>query len=78
MREITTEVKINDITLEVFGTYFPAEGMVMYDNNMEGYPGCPAEFELNTVSLEGIVITTLLDGDIIDEIIEKVIENQEN
>jgi hypothetical protein len=50
----------------------------MYDNNMEGYPGCPAEFELNTVSLEGIVITTLLDGDIIDEIIEKVIENQEN
>jgi hypothetical protein len=76
MHEITTEVKINDITLEVFGTYFPAEGMVMYDNNMEGYPGCPAEFEMASVKLEGIEIMSIISDEVYEKIIEQVIEQQ--
>jgi len=73
---IETEVKIFDIKLDVTGTYYPPEPMVHHDDNMEGYPGAPAEFELESVQLEGIEITTLIDGDVIDLIVEQVIEKQ--
>jgi hypothetical protein len=76
--EITVEVNIHDVTLVVTGNYYPEEPRELYDGNMEGYPGCAADFELDSVFLEGIVITTLLDGDIIDLIIEEVIKTQEN
>ena len=76
--EITVEVNIHDVTLVVTGNYYPEEPRELYDGNMEGYPGAAADFELDSVFLEGIVITTLLDGDIIDLIIEEVIKTQEN
>jgi len=76
--EIKTEINICDIQLEVSGNYYPAEPMVLYDDNMEGYPGSPAEFELHSVELQGIDITEIISGDIIDEIIEKVIKDQES
>ena len=75
---IELEVTVHDVTLEVSGYYIPEEPRVWYDGNMEGYPGAPADFELESVQLEGIEITTLLDGDIIDLIIEEVIKTQEN
>ena len=77
-QEITTEVNIYDVTLEVSGYYHPEEPMVMYDDNMEGHPGCGAEFELQSIKLEGIVITELVSDEVYNRIIETVIENQEN
>ena len=76
--EIKTEINICDIQLEITGYYYPPEEMVMYDGNMEGYPGSPAEFELHSVELAGIDITDIISGDILDEIENKVIEDQEN
>jgi hypothetical protein len=76
--EIKVEVTICDLKLTVSGNYYPAEPMVLYDDNMEGYPGSPAEFELHSVELAGIDITEIISGDILDEIIEKVIKDQES
>jgi hypothetical protein len=76
--EIKVEVTICDLKLTVSGNYYPAEPMVLYDGNMEGYPGSPAEFELHSVELAGIDITEIISGDILDEIIEKVIKDQES
>jgi hypothetical protein len=76
--EIKVEVTICELKLTVSGNYYPAEPMVLYDDNMEGYPGSPAEFELYSVELQGIDITEIISDDIIDEIIEKVIKDQES
>jgi len=73
---IETEVKIFDVKLDVTGIYYPPEPMVHHDDNMEGYPGAPAEFELESVEVEGIVITELISDNVIELIREKVIENQ--
>ena len=75
-KDIETEVTIYDVKLEVTGTYYSEEPMVQYDGNMEGYPGAPAEFEIDSIKLEGIVITELVSDDVYEKIIEKVIENQ--
>jgi hypothetical protein len=76
--KIKVEVTICELKLTVSGNYYPAEPMVLYDDNMEGYPGSPAEFELHSVELAGIDITEIISDDIIDEIIEKVIKDQES
>jgi len=52
--------------------------MVMYDNNMEGYPGSSPEFDLESVEVEGVNIIELLSDHVIKLIKEQVIENQEN
>jgi hypothetical protein len=75
-KDITMEVNIYDVRLEVSGTYYPEEPREMYDGNMEGYPGSYAEFEIDSIKLEGIVITELISDDVYEKIIEKVIENQ--
>ncbi len=73
---IETQVNIYDVTMDVSGYYTPEEPRVWYDGNMEGYPGAPAEFEIDSIKLEGIVITELISDDVYEKIIEKVIENQ--
>lgn len=77
-RSITVDVNIYDVTLTVSGDYEPGEDMVMYDDNMEGYPGSSPEFDLETVEIEGINIIDLLNDRVIELIKEQVIENQEN
>jgi hypothetical protein len=77
-KNIKMEINIYDAKLEVSGTYYPEEPREMYDGNMEGYPGSYAEFEIDSIKLEGIVITELLSDHVIELIREKVIENQEN
>jgi hypothetical protein len=77
-KNIKMEISIYDVKLEVSGTYYPEEPREMYDGNMEGYPGSYAEFEIDSIKLEGIVITELLSDHVIELIREKVIENQEN
>ena len=77
-KDITIEVSIYDVKLEVSGTYYPEEPSQMYDGNMEGYPGSYAEFEIDSINLEGINITELVSDEVYEKIIEIVIENQEN
>lgn len=75
-KDIETEIDIDDIKLEITGTYYPEEPMVRYDDNMEGYPGAPAEFEIESVKLLGVDIIDILSDEVYEKIIEKVIENQ--
>ena len=76
MKKITSTVVISDVYLEVTGYYYPEEPEERYDNNMEGYPGCPAQFNIISVKVEGINITELISDEVYEEIITKVIENQ--
>ena len=78
MKEIETEVNVYDVRLDVHGYYSPAEAMVMYYPDGSGYPGCSAEFEIISVSLNGTRITDLLSDEVYQLIIEKSIENHEN
>jgi hypothetical protein len=77
MNKIEMEVTVYNVRLEVTGIYHPEESRVLYDDNMEGYPGAAAEFELESVQLEGIDITELIAGDVIDLIVEQVIMKHE-
>lgn len=78
MKKIETEICIYDVVLDVTGYYSPEEPMVMYDSNMDGYPGCAAEFEIESISLNGTRITDLISDYVYEQIIEKVLENQLN
>lgn len=73
---IETQVNIYDVTMDVSGYYTPEEPRVWYDGNMEGYPGAAAEFDLESVEVEGVNIIELLSDHVIKLIKEKVIENQ--
>ncbi|MCI4437366.1 MAG: hypothetical protein JHC33_11225 [Ignisphaera sp.] len=78
MKEIEIGVTIDDVYLDVHGYYSPEEPMVMYYPDGSGHPGCSAEFEIISVSLNGTRITDLLSDDVYNEIIEKAIDNQLN
>ena len=75
-KQLTTYVKVHDITMEVSGYYIPEEPKIWYDGNMEGYPGAAAEFEIETVELEGIEISQIISDEVYNQIIEQVIEQQ--
>lgn len=77
-KEIEVGITVSEIYLTVSGIYHPEEPREMYDGNMEGYPGSYAEFELESVQVDGTEIIDLISDAIFDEIIEKVIENQQN
>jgi hypothetical protein len=70
-------INIYDVTLEVEGVYTPEEPRVMYDGNMEGYPGSAADFEIESVKLDGVEIFELLKDHCIELIKEKAIEYYE-
>ena len=78
MKEIETEVNVYDVRLEVSGYYSPAEAMVMYYPDGSGYPGCSAEFDIETVTVEGVNIYELLSEHVKQIIIEEVIDKQIN
>lgn len=75
-----TEIELNiaGVDITVSGWYSPEEPMVKYDSNMEGYPGCSSEFEIDSIQINGTDITELVSDEIYNEIIEKVINNIEN
>ena len=43
------EIEYCDVVLFVTGYYSPEEKRVMYYPDGSGYPGSPAEFEINTI-----------------------------
>lgn len=77
-KEIELGITVGGVYITVSGTYYPEEPREMYDGNMEGYPGYDAEFELESVQVDGTEIIDLISDAIYDEIIEKVIENQKD
>lgn len=78
MKEVEIGVTVHDVYLDVSGYYSPSEPMVMYYADGSGYPGCPAEFEITSVSLNGTRITDLISDEVYEQIIEKAIYNIEN
>lgn len=77
-KEIELGITVGGVYLTVSGYYYPGEDAIMYDSNMEGYPGNYAEFELQSVQVDGTEIIDIISDAIFDEIVEKVIENQQN
>lgn len=78
MGQIETEVNVYDVNLEVSGYYSPEEPMVMYYGDGSGYPGSSADFEIETVTVEGVDIYDLLSEHVKQIIAEEVIEKQIN
>jgi hypothetical protein len=76
MKKLTLTLFIYDVYLEVTGYYYPEEPTEWYDDNMSGNPGYRADFEIQSVKIEGIDITKLLSDEVYEEIITKVIEQQ--
>ena len=76
-KEIELGITVSEIYLIVSGTYHPEEPTEWYDDNMTGHPGYGAEFELTSVKVEDVEIIDLISDQIYDEIIDKVIENQQ-
>ena len=77
-KEIELGITVGGVYVTVSGTYHPEEPTEWYDGNMTGYPGSYAEFELESVQVDGTEIIDIISDEIYDEIIDKVIENQQN
>lgn len=75
--EIELGLTVGGVYLTVSGDYYPGEPSQMYDGNMEGYPGSSAEFELQSVQVDGTEIIDIISDEVYEEIIDKVIENQQ-
>ena len=76
MKKLTLTLFIYDVYLEVTGYYYPEEPTEWYDDNMSGNPGYRADFEIQSVKVEGINITQIISDEVYEEIITKVIEQQ--
>lgn len=77
-KEIELGITVGGTYVTVSGTYHPEEPKIYYDSNLEGYPGSYAEFELESVQVDGTEIIDLISDAIFDEIIDKVLENQKD
>jgi len=71
---ITHEIEYCNVVLNVTGFYEPEEKQVMYDADMAGYPGAPADFDIHIISCGGQDIMDLISGSQLDEI-EQLILN---
>jgi hypothetical protein len=76
MKKQTLRLYIDDILLEVTGYYIPEEPTEWYDDNMSGHPGYAADFEIESVKVEGIDILQIISSEVYSEIIKKSIEQQ--
>ena len=78
MKEVEIGITIYDVYLDVSGYYSPEEPMVMYYPDGSGYPGSRADFDIETVTVEGVNIYELLSEHVKQIITEEVIDNQLN
>ena len=61
MKPFKTDVTISGINFT--GTLTPAEPMVMYLRNGDpGYPGSPAEFDIESIEGDHMVLVEMIDG----------------
>lgn len=75
MNQTELSINVGGVDVTVSGYYSPEEPMVMYYPDGSGYPGCPAEFELQSVQIDGTEIINLISDEIFEEIVEKAIEH---
>jgi hypothetical protein len=75
-KEIELGITVSEVYLIVSGTYHPEEPTEWYDDNMSGHPGYAAEFEIQSVKVEGIDILQIISSEVYSEIIKKSIEQQ--
>ena len=57
---VTLELS-KELTIEVGGTYYPEEPMVMYCADGSGYPGSPSEFEIQNIKITKGNLCGLID-----------------
>lgn len=61
MRKVVTIELSKELTIEVEGTYYPEEPMVMYCADGSGYPGSPSEFEIQDIKITKGNLCDLID-----------------
>lgn len=62
------DIEYRDVVLFVTGYYEPEEKQVLYYSDGSGYPGAPAEFNIETIECCNQEISELLSDDQIREI----------
>ena len=77
MKKVTLGLTISDVYLEVAGYYYPEEPTEWYDDNMSGHPGSYADFEIQSVKVEGIDILAIISDEVYEQIINEIIQQQE-
>lgn len=75
MNQTELSINVGGVDVIISGYYSPEEPMVMYYPDGSGYPGCAAEFELQSVQVDGTEIIDLISDEIFEEIVEKAIEH---
>lgn len=70
----------SDMEMVVTGDYQREESQVFYTKNGDGDPGCPAEFYIEKIEIEGEDVTDSFNDEeldnIADEALQVVIENE--
>lgn len=59
----TVKVKYWGVPLELGGIYTPGDPEIPYTENLDGYPGSPAEFEVYRVLAGEVDILPILNWD---------------
>ena len=75
--KIAVNIVFRGIDITVFGKYIPEESAVRYDSNMEGHPGYPEYFNIESIFIENTDVTDLLEEHL-DEIEKLVLEQIDN
>jgi len=65
---MTVHITYRGIELRVVGDYSPEEPAVMYYPDGSGYPGCGAEFSINTIFVDETDIIDLFSEEQIEQI----------
>lgn len=64
----TIEVNYWGVPLELEGIYTPEDPEIPYTENLDGYPGAPATFEIHEVLAGGVDIQPILNWDQISQL----------
>ena len=72
---IAHEIEYDNVVLNVVGFYAPEEREVTYDEDLGGYPGAPAYFDIHIISCGGQYIIGILHYETIQEIEKEILNN---
>lgn len=72
---IAHEIEYDNVVLNVTGFYAPEEREVMYNEDLGGYPGAPAYFDIHTILCGGQDIIGILHYETIQEIEKEILNN---
>lgn len=75
---VTHEIEYDNVVLNVTGFYEPEEKQVMYDEDLGGYPGAPAYFDIHIISCGGQDIIGILHYETIQEIELQILNEHYN